>query len=211
MLVMNGERFARLAARSGRGSRARRELRQQPAASSYCRAPRAGKASARSASIVNRPASPATIAAARAYASRRARGRRRRGRRSQPSASASRGPCTPAGPRRTSVQRPRGQRRERQQVEPIVLEHRRERPRVAGADELEIARGNLEARHVAVPAVPSTCRSSATSEQLDSCGFQGAGGTPVDAWDGRFQNRRADGSMSRCGSPAPAQDRRWNR
>ena len=46
------------------------------------------------------------------------------------------------------------QRGQRQQVEAIVLEHRRQRTRVAGPDELKVALRNLEAGHVAVTAMP---------------------------------------------------------
>ena len=47
------------------------------------------------------------------------------------------------------VKQTRRQRRERQQIETVVLEDRGELARVAGADELKIAAGDLEARHVA--------------------------------------------------------------
>ena len=53
------------------------------------------------------------------------------------------------GTRPNQVDETRGDTRERQQIEAIVLEHRHERPRVAGAHELKIARRNLEAWHVA--------------------------------------------------------------
>ena len=42
------------------------------------------------------------------------------------------------------LRRPRGQQRQRQQVATVVLEHRVERPRIAGAHVVEIARGDLE-------------------------------------------------------------------
>ena len=51
-----------------------------------------------------------------------------------------------SGPLRAMCSSRAVERRERQQIEPVVLEHGRERARVAAADELEVARGNLEAR-----------------------------------------------------------------
>src|ERR1044072_2447666 len=41
------------------------------------------------------------------------------------------------------------ERRQRQQIATIVLEHRHERTRIARADELKITSGDLEARHIA--------------------------------------------------------------
>ena len=51
-------------------------------------------------------------------------------------------------------QQPRGERRERHQIEPVVLEDRCERTRVPAPDELEIAFRNLEARHITAPPHP---------------------------------------------------------
>ena len=70
------------------------------------------------------------------------------------------------------MQQPRRQARERQQIEPVVLENRGERPRVAGADELKIARGNFEAGHVACApraehAAARARRANTTAEPLD--------------------------------------------
>ena len=47
------------------------------------------------------------------------------------------------------VQQPRGQRCQRQQIESVVLDHRDERTRIAGTDELEVARWDCEPRDVA--------------------------------------------------------------
>ena len=54
------------------------------------------------------------------------------------------------GPAPRHVQQARRQRGQRQQIEPVVLEHRFERRRIAAAEELEVPPGNLESRHVAV-------------------------------------------------------------
>ncbi len=48
-------------------------------------------------------------------------------------------------------QRVRHHRRQRQQIVTVVIEHARDHRRVAGAQEVKVARGNLEARHVAEP------------------------------------------------------------
>ena len=47
--------------------------------------------------------------------------------------------------------RPRQHQRQRDEIEAVVLEHGLERPRVTVADELEVARRDLEPRHVADP------------------------------------------------------------
>ena len=60
------------------------------------------------------------------------------------------------------VQQPRGERGERQQIEPVVLEHGFERPRIAAPHELKIAPGDLESRHVA----DSWCADDITFERL---------------------------------------------
>ena len=50
------------------------------------------------------------------------------------------------------VQELRGQPGQRQEVEPVVFERRRQRTRVPRSNELEVAPGNLESRHIALPA-----------------------------------------------------------
>src|SRR6266850_75731 len=47
------------------------------------------------------------------------------------------------------MQQPRRERRERQQVEPVVLEDGRDRPGISGANEAKITARNLKAGHVA--------------------------------------------------------------
>ncbi len=52
------------------------------------------------------------------------------------------------------VQQPRRQRRQRQQIESVVLQNRGERSCVAGSDELKVARRHFKAGNIANPAMP---------------------------------------------------------
>ena len=101
--------------------------------------------------------------------------------------------------------RARQHRGQRDQVEAVVLHHRFERPRIAGADELEEARRDLVAGHVADTMQARDLFLEHASEQLESSGS----GVPVAS--GRCRHiRRAGCSMSRCGTPSSGHGTRWN-
>jgi len=63
------------------------------------------------------------------------------------------------------VKQARRQRREREQIEAVVLEDRGERARVAGADELKIAAGISKPGMSPARRTPRICLSSAANEQ----------------------------------------------
>ena len=156
MLVVDGERLGSPRARRAAGQPGTSSSRAStPRASSYARARRRERqrAATRSAAARMRAASPRPAQLDSALVRLARRGRRaRRAYRRRPSASASRASRAPA----RSAAAPDGSSRavsagQRQQVEAVVLEHGGERPRVARAHELEVARRNLEAGHVAGP------------------------------------------------------------
>ena len=200
VLVVNRERFARLRAQTSRG---------HPRTSSSC-APACRRlvvltraappsASARSASTADpsaarpfgtqaprpggRPPRAAVLEARARVEVRRAPALRARLLR------AASGPSD-------QMQQARRQAGERQQIEPVVLEHGGQRPRVAGAEELEVARRNLEARarrryapraENLLARAPSSDSSHTLRQSLVAP-----------------QKRRAGCSTSTCGTPAPA-------
>ena len=188
MLVVDGQRFGGFARDRRRAAAFVEQL--TPAVRGLVEAPRAppGERQRAQRSILTRRRRARELAAARerARAPRRVEPARARTRGRAPAPRARRAPS--ACPRRTRCEQPRGQPGERQQVEPVVLEDGGERPRVARADELEVARGNLEARHVAACAARrGRACSSAPSEQP--------------ARRIVAQKRRAGCSTSTCGRP----------
>ena len=100
----------------------------------------------------------------------------------------------------------RGDERQRQDVEPVVLEHALERPGVAAPHEREVAIGNLPARHVAFALEPAlrafergqpARRLEGAHAAVVAMHAPAAGASP----SGRHR-RRAGCSMSTWGMPA---------
>ena len=108
------------------------------------------------------------------------------------------------------LRRARREQRQRQQIEPVVLEHALERPRVAGADVAEVAVRNLEAGHVAFAL--EAAQRALQRAQAAAAGIEhrrGIVGDPSAPWP--RHSRRAGCSMSTCGRPANGVSSRWNR
>ena len=125
---------------------------QYLAASSYCRRTAQDDAPARAAIRRGSPESPRTDRSARSYAPRaRHPGRlaRRAIRAPAPRVDRAHRPV-PAAPVATARAVSAG---EREQIEAIVLEHRRQRTGIAASDELKVALRNLEAGNVATTAM----------------------------------------------------------
>ena len=121
---------------------------------------------------------------------------------------------TPMAP---AAQQPRGARGdagERQQIEPVVVQHRLEHRPVAAAHEVEIAPRDLEARTRRRRARPRTACARAgrdgsrsrSRRRVRARAWRAGAVSQATFFD---HSRRATCSMSRCGSSSHGERRRW--